>query len=372
MAQGYSFIVRFDKKKIKPKQRKTATKKRSRKPGTDDVFRAVLITAIFLFSSIIVAILVQQGRQPSLTDGGPDSKEDAVAVTEAIEPAVPAALPAAEPPRPPAVPQAKPAEPARPPAVQEKTIPPKTPPTSLVPQKERPKIPRPRGGQGELLFVIDDCGNNLRELEKFLSHPGQLTLAVLPGLPYSREAARLIRAAGKEVILHQPMEALGGQNPGPGAIYSDMSEEEIRSQLQKNFEEIGPAIGLNNHQGSKITENRRIMDIVLAFCQEEGYFFLDSRTTAGTVVSELAQERGMEILERDIFLDNESTRTGIFTALDKGLVGAEKKGIAVMIGHAWSSELADVLHEMYPEFVEAGWSLSSIARLMMGKTLDLD
>ncbi len=80
----------------------------------------------------------------------------------------------------------------------------------------------------------------------------------------------------------------------------------------------------------------------------------------------------MEILERDIFLDNESTRTGIFTALDKGLVGAEKKGIAVMIGHAWSSELADVLHEMYPEFVEAGWSLSSIARLMMGKTLDLD
>ena len=62
---------------------------------------------------------------------------------------------------------------------------------------------------GTLVFVIDDAGNNLRELEPFLNISGPLTIAVLPGLPHSAEAAKRIREAGKEVILHQPMEALG-------------------------------------------------------------------------------------------------------------------------------------------------------------------
>ncbi|MDR1178172.1 MAG: divergent polysaccharide deacetylase family protein, partial [Spirochaetaceae bacterium] len=47
--------------------------------------------------------------------------------------------------------------------------------------------------------MIDDAGNNLRELDAFLNLPFPLTIAVLPGLPYSAEAARRIRAAGKEV-----------------------------------------------------------------------------------------------------------------------------------------------------------------------------
>jgi hypothetical protein len=61
-------------------------------------------------------------------------------------------------------------------------------------------IHRPLENLGTLVFVIDDAGNNLRELEPFLRIPGPLTIAVLPGLPYSAEAARRIRAAGKEVI----------------------------------------------------------------------------------------------------------------------------------------------------------------------------
>lgn len=222
------------------------------------------------------------------------------------------------------------------------------------------------------MIVIDDAGNNLKELEPFLRFPGPLTIAVLPGLPHSAEAARRARASGKEVILHQPMEAEGGQNPGPAAIYASMSEGEIRQILSANIAEIGPVVGMNNHQGSKITSDERIMDIVLSFCQERGLFFLDSRTTADTVVPALAARKGILIRERDVFVDNIQERAAMLRSMQDGLQKAEKKGSAIMIGHAWSADLAATLQELYPELIEQGFSLSSIARIMMGNFGDAD
>jgi polysaccharide deacetylase 2 family uncharacterized protein YibQ len=216
-----------------------------------------------------------------------------------------------------------------------------------------------------VVFVIDDAGNNLRELEPFLRIPGPLTIAVLPGLPHSVEAAQRIRAAGKEVFLHQPMEAIGGQNPGPGAVYSGMSGDEIRAVLARNVAEIGPVAGMNNHQGSKITMDGKAMETVLAFCREHGIYFLDSRTTAETAAPAAAKRLGINIGERDVFIDNIQERASMIRYIEEGLKKADQKGAAVMIGHTWSSELAATLEELYPVLVEEGYSLSTISRFMM-------
>jgi polysaccharide deacetylase 2 family uncharacterized protein YibQ len=217
------------------------------------------------------------------------------------------------------------------------------------------------------VFVIDDAGNNLRELEPFLRLPGPLTIAVLPGLPYSAEAARRIRAAGKEVFLHQPMEAIGGQNPGPGAVYSGMTGAEIRAVLARNVAEIGPVAGMNNHQGSKITMDETAMEAVLAFCREHGIYFLDSRTTAETAAPAAARRLGIKIGERDVFIDNVQEKASMIRYIEDGLRKADQKGAAVMIGHTWSSELAATLEEFYPDLVEQGYSLSTISRFMTEK-----
>lgn len=223
-----------------------------------------------------------------------------------------------------------------------------------------------------MAFVIDDAGNNLRELGPFLDLPFPLTVAVLPGLPHSAEAARRIRAAGKEVILHQPMEAVGGQNPGPGAIYLGMGPDEVRRVLAANLSEVGPVVGMNNHQGSKITADRATMEVVLAFCRDNGIYFLDSRTTADSAARDAAAKLGMGIRERDVFVDNIQERAAMIRFVQEGLQKAEKKGAAVMIGHAWSSELADTLSQLYPELVEQGFSLSTISQIMMGTYEDED
>ena len=212
------------------------------------------------------------------------------------------------------------------------------------------------------MFVIDDAGNNLRELEPFLRFPGPLTIAVLPGLPHSAEAARRIRAAGKEVFLHQPMEALGGQPPGPEAIYSGMSAAEIRSVLGRNVAEIGPIAGINNHQGSKITMDQAAMETILAFCREQGICFLDSRTTAESAAPAAAKRLGIKIGERNVFIDNEQNRDSMLRYIKEGLEKAERQGSAVMIGHTWSPELAPILTELYSGLVEQGYSFSTASR----------
>jgi polysaccharide deacetylase 2 family uncharacterized protein YibQ len=213
-------------------------------------------------------------------------------------------------------------------------------------------------------FIIDDAGNNLHELEPFLGFPGPLTIAVLPGLPWSAEAARRIRAAGKEVFLHQPMEAAGGQNPGPGAIYSEMTAAEVQAVLRRNMAEIGPVAGMNNHQGSKITADRQMMETVLGFCRDQGIRFLDSRTTAETAVPAAAQGMGIKIGERNIFIDNGQDRASMGRAINDGLALAAWKGSAVMIGHAWSPELAGLLAELHQDLIEQGYNLSSASALI--------
>jgi uncharacterized protein len=226
---------------------------------------------------------------------------------------------------------------------------------------------KPAVNSGTLAFVIDDAGNNLHELEPFLKISASLTIAVLPGLPYSTEAARRIRAAGKEVILHQPMEAVGGQNPGPSAIYSGMSEGEIRTILAKNIAEIGPVTGINNHQGSKVTMDMEMMEIVLRFCAEHGIYFLDSRTTAETVVPAAARQLGIKIVERDTFIDNEQDKESMLRYITGGLERARKNGSSIMIGHTWSPQLALLLAEQLPLFIKQGYTVRTASDIIRSK-----
>jgi polysaccharide deacetylase 2 family uncharacterized protein YibQ len=225
-------------------------------------------------------------------------------------------------------------------------------------------LPAPKTSKGSLVFVIDDAGNNLRELEPFLAFPGPLTISVLPGLPNSAEAARRIRTAGKEVFLHQPMESLGGLNPGPGAIYAGMPESEIRSIVNRNLDEIWPVAGINNHEGSKVTMDREAMEIILAICRERGILFLDSRTTADTQAPIAALEMGMSIEERDVFLDNSQDPASILGYLNTGLKKAEQNGKSVMIGHTWSPALAPILTEKYASLKAGGYSFATVSDII--------
>lgn len=218
--------------------------------------------------------------------------------------------------------------------------------------------------RGAVAIVIDDVGYNLNELEPLLRFPGPITFAILPGLEYSKAGMNMIRAAGKESILHQPMEAVGGNNPGPGAVYTWMDEKAIRRQIAENLDSLQGVRGINNHMGSKATADPRVMEIVLGELKARNMFFLDSRTTADTAGKTVAKKLKLPYLERSVFLDNTQEREAIMHAFRDGLKKAESEGSVVMIGHVWTHELAELLMEIYPQALDEGFEFLSVTDLL--------
>lgn len=226
-------------------------------------------------------------------------------------------------------------------------------------------IPPARSG-ATLVFVFDDGGQNLSDLQHYLNLPFPVDVAVLPQLQHSVESARRVRSSGRhELLLHQPMQARNlSINPGPGAISPSMTTTDIDAVVRKNLAEIGPVSGLNNHEGSLITESQIKVGKVIEICQQQGIFFLDSRTSANTAAPQAALELGVKIWERDVFLDNTQHRADILEQIQHGLEVANRKGYAIYIGHVWSgSNLAQILQELYPVLKSQGYTFSTVGGL---------
>lgn len=216
----------------------------------------------------------------------------------------------------------------------------------------------------QLIFVFDDGGQNLSQLDAFLKLPVPITVAVLPRLEFSKQAAQKIRDSGNEAILHQPMQAINlNVNPGLGAITPQMTDEEIISVLFYNINEIGPVAGMNNHEGSAITADAEKTAVILKVASDEGIYFLDSRTNSETKVPYVSKQLGYSYYERNIFLDNEKTKENALNELKRGLDLANKNGSVIMFGHIWSADfLPDFILEVLPELQEKGYTFCTVSK----------
>lgn len=226
-----------------------------------------------------------------------------------------------------------------------------------------PDPPPGRASPGRLYFVLDDAGNSTENLDSFLSLPMPLTIAVLPQREYSVVTALLAVGAGKEVILHQPMEALDGTNPGAGVVDSSLTDAEITEAIGVNLDSVPGAAGLNNHMGSRTTQDARVMRLVMQEAKRRGLYFLDSRTTSDSVAASVAGEVRLPFAERHVFLDNSRTRDDILSALSGALQLAYRQDDVVVIGHLTHPLVAQLLAEVYPVLVDRGFTFGLLSEL---------
>ncbi len=228
--------------------------------------------------------------------------------------------------------------------------------TALVPERDRlalnigsPLGPERPDRAGILAVIIDDAGYNLFDLQPFLEFPGPLTIAVLPNLPHSAETAERVRAAGKGLLLHCPMEPINGdEDPGPGVLRTDQSDAEIERLLVSAFASVAGAEGLNNHMGSKATADVRLMSVVFSFLKREGKYFVDSRTTPDSVAEAVAARFGVPFLRRDGFIDNNRDEESLKKTIEAGASTARSQGKAILIGHIHTPEILAILQQNIP------------------------
>lgn len=210
---------------------------------------------------------------------------------------------------------------------------------ALKPQTLRPRV----------AIVIDDMGRDMKALRDLLEMDAPISVSVLPFLPHSRDTAEQANTRGREVLLHLPMEPKDSDNndPGKGALFTNMSEVQIADEVKRDIDAVPYIKGINNHMGSRFTEDEKMMRMALKSVKASNLFFLDSKTTSKSVAYRVAKEMDMKAASRQVFLDNKEDVNYIKTQLLELIEIAKKRGNAIAIGHPHPSTIA-ALKQMLP------------------------
>ena len=200
---------------------------------------------------------------------------------------------------------------------------------------------RPDSGEGKraIAIIIDDIGFALAPVDELLRIDAPLAFAVLPYTPHAKAAAEMIHRQGREILLHIPMEPRSGKNkPGPGALFRDMTANDLRRQLDDNLAVVPYAVGANNHMGSAFMEDEEKLQVVLTELQKKGLFFIDSGTTAASRAEGLARKTRIRFAARRLFLDNDQDQELIFKNLLDHL--ENNNSPLLIIGHPYPGTVA--------------------------------
>ncbi len=219
-------------------------------------------------------------------------------------------------------------------------------------------------GRPMIALVIDDVGIDRGRSRQMVELPGPLTISFLSyanDLPKQAEAARV---AGHELLVHVSM---GPHNPdadpGPGALLLEFSQAELQSRLKSALSQFPGYVGINNHMGSRFTENEAGMRTVMDVVRSRGLLFLDSRTSADSVAYKVAKDLDVPSVQRDVFLDHDPTPESVRAALAELEEIALRRGYAIGIGHPRDATI-EVLREWLPLAAERGFALVPISTVV--------
>lgn len=221
--------------------------------------------------------------------------------------------------------------------------------------------------QPQLMLVIDDVGYSREQGEAVLRLPGPFDCSVLPESPHGRELALEAHARGKEVMLHAPMANSQHLKLGPGALTPDLDKARLQKVLRADLDAVPFAVGVNNHMGSLLTARRAPMEWVMEVLRERRLWFVDSRTSAKTVAWQVARERGVPALMRDVFLDDVQTPQAIDIQFKRALAIARQYGSALMIGHP-HPVTTDYLARALPTLDEQGFQRLTVSAFLAEQT----
>lgn len=214
-------------------------------------------------------------------------------------------------------------------------------------------------------LVFDDMGQDLTAARRLLELPCPLTFAVLPHLSHSRAVAEETHRAGREVMLHLPMQPLpnGEVNPGAGEIRVGMLPGQVARTLEVNLASVPHARGVNNHMGSLATADAGLMNAVMQSLARQGLYFVDSRTTGSSVALEAARRAGLPAFYRSVFLDGIQTEEYTLAQLREFVRILARQEAAIAIGHPFPTTIA-ALERFLPEFDRLDIRLVPVSRLL--------
>ncbi|WP_421786667.1 divergent polysaccharide deacetylase family protein [Hyphobacterium sp.] len=193
-----------------------------------------------------------------------------------------------------------------------------------------------------VILVIDDAGIDPERTQRLIDLPVAMTFSFLP---YAEETPALARAAaarGHDVFLHLPMEPVGLEDPGPGALIRHLPANQMARRVETALARVPGATGLNNHMGSAFTSDAEALRAAFAPLVGRDLVFLDSLTSSRSRAAEIAREAGLETLRRDLFIDHVPGAEG--AALMALQAMAHERGAVIAIAHPRTGTIDALSH----------------------------
>ncbi|MCI7766109.1 divergent polysaccharide deacetylase family protein [Helicobacter sp.] len=205
-----------------------------------------------------------------------------------------------------------------------------TPKTTQICQRTKP----------QLAIIIDDI-SNYTQYRRLQEIPYKITPSFFPKTIASKNTPQ-IAATAPFYMVHLPLEALNFYQKEHLWLFSNDSKQIIQDRIQAIKKDFPNLTYINNHTGSKFTQDPNAMQNLLAVLNENKITFVDSKTTPKTKTAlyyknnptaSLNPCQNTPFLERNIFLDNELNISKITQNFIKAIETAKSKGYAIAIGH---------------------------------------
>jgi len=234
-----------------------------------------------------------------------------------------------------------------------------------LPAWQRFAIPSPDiQGRPLIAIIIDDMGVERANADRVAALPAPLTLSFMTYAEDVAKQAGQARRHGHELMVHVPMEPLDGElDAGPQALLDRLPADEVLRRLRWDLSRFDGYVGINNHMGSRFTQSRDGMRLVLQEVKARGLLFVDSRTIADSVGGKLAAELGVPHADRDVFLDNEQEAAAVEQQLARTEEVARRRGYAIAIGHPHDATIA-ALARWLPTLERRGFVLVPVSAIV--------
>ena len=184
----------------------------------------------------------------------------------------------------------------------------------------------------KLVIIIDDV-HTKRQLQVIKALGIPVTPSIFPPYSLAKDTPKLATQT-VHYMVHLPMESGNAKfDRQSKTLKTDFSQAQMDARMQELRRLFPRAHYINNHTGSKFTENAQAMKRLYLAMKKEEFCFIDSRTTGRSKVGKVAHSFGDDYVARDIFIDNVKSVPAIHRQLQKAVRLAKKNGYAIAIGH---------------------------------------
>ncbi len=194
--------------------------------------------------------------------------------------------------------------------------------------------------------------------------PGAITLAFTPYAGGLDGWVAQARAAGHEVLMMVPMEAVDFpiSDPGPRALLTSLSAAENIDRLEWVLARATGYVGVTEYRGSRFVTSPRHMETLFQALRKRGLLFLAGNRRTAPLLAKIAKPQRLPFAASTLYIDNRATRGLIESQLAELERLARNSGRAIGMGFPYPLTI-EYLANWAAKLKDRGFTLTPVSAL---------